>query len=80
MDPEWNHSPSEDDASMLGLQSIQTKTYISLNQNIDCNYICKYIFKMLNNHISKNIDMSNKILCIEIKESTENTPLLNNNT
>ena len=72
MEPEWNHTINEDDASMLGLRDIPTKVYISLNQNIDCNYLCKYVFKMLNHCVSKNMDMSNKILCIEVKESTEN--------
>lgn len=72
MEPEWNHGVGEDDAALLGLRDIPAKVYINLSQNIDCNYLCKHIFGMLNNCVSKNMDMSNKILCIEIKESVEN--------
>lgn len=74
MEPEWNHSKGEDDASMLGLRNIQSKIAINLNKDFDCSYICKYIFKMLDSHISKKIDLSNCILCIELKNVTdENT-------
>lgn len=78
MEPEWNHSPNGDDAAMLGLREIQTKVYINLSQNMDCNYLCKHVFGMLNNCVSKNMDMSNKILCIEIKESVENIKCIEN--
>lgn len=45
------------------------KTYISLNKNVDCQYLCGRIFAILNDCISKNIDLSNKILYVELKES-----------
>jgi hypothetical protein len=44
---------------------------ISLNKNIDCQYLCNKIGKILNYYISNNIDLSNKILRIEIKESID---------
>lgn len=74
MEPEWNHGIGQDDASLLGLREIPTKVYINLNKDMDCNYLCKYVFNMLNNCISKKMDLSNSILCIEIRESVdENT-------
>lgn len=74
MEPEWNHNIGEDDATTLGLRDMHTKVYINLNNKIDCNYLCKHVFSMLNNCISKKIDLSNSILCIEIRHCVgENT-------
>lgn len=48
------------------------QSYISLNKNLDCQYLCKHIFNMLNK-FANNVDLSNKVLCIEIKESQDMT-------
>lgn len=52
--------------------------YIALNKNIDCQYLCNKIGKMLNYYISNNVDLSNKILHIEIKEPVDQKPIVHN--
>jgi hypothetical protein len=51
-------------------------TYISLNKNLDCQYLCKQVFEMLNKCVNNNVDLSNKILCIEIKEPKDSQDTL----
>lgn len=47
-------------------------TYISLNRNIDCNYICGQINKLLESVIKQNNESAeNLIICISIKKSEE---------
>lgn len=52
--------------------------YISLNKNVDCQYLCNKIGKMLQYYISNNIDISNKILHIQIKDPIDEQPILHN--
>jgi hypothetical protein len=44
------------------------KLSISLNKPIDCNFLCSKIKKLIDIKISKNPDLSNLLLCIDIKE------------
>jgi hypothetical protein len=54
-------------------------SYIKLDKNIDCNYICKLIQELISKYSQSNQLNSDSILAIEIKNVTdyEENPVLN---
>lgn len=49
-------------------------TYISLNRNIDCNYICGEINKLLSRFAQQNGKTNDAIICVSIRQPKDNAP------
>lgn len=47
--------------------------YIALNKDIECESICRQISSLVNKYQKNNIDLSEYILCIELKKSINST-------
>lgn len=48
--------------------------YISLNRQIQCEYICQQLEKFVTEYQKSNVDISNSILVISIKQPIDSIP------
>jgi hypothetical protein len=56
---------------------VKNKISIKLDkQQLSCEYICKHIQQLINNHTSQNINLSNYLLVCELKEVTDSNQTL----
>lgn len=72
MEPEWNNSPENDDASMLGLRPREflSQIYFSLGQDLDCGKVCSEIARYIANHNQRHGTNTDRVLVISIKDTT----------
>lgn len=55
---------------------LKSQTSIRLDQQLSCEYICKNIQQLINNHTGQNINLSNYMLVCQLKEITDSNQSL----